>query len=95
MMPPNLPEGFSGTLNLKHGLMKQALQGLLKELASVVDGPGQEALKRAVQDLLAEKAENLRNHGLVCARFVPDGRSLLRDFYDRKRKEARKDDSSL
>jgi hypothetical protein len=95
MMPPFMAEGFSGTLNLKHSEMKQALQCLVKEIAPILTQSDQEPLKQAWQNVLQAKSENLQKHGLVCSRFVPGGRSLLREYYDRKRKEADKDDSSL
>jgi hypothetical protein len=84
MMPPRLPEGFSGTLNFLHTEMKHALQGLQKEIVPILEVPGNGWLGEAWQELLQAKSENLRNHGLVCNRLVPGGRSLLREYYANK-----------
>jgi hypothetical protein len=93
MMPPFLPDGFSGTLNIKHREMKEALHCLLKEISPVL--PLHETLNQGWQEVLQAKSENMKNHGLVCSRFIPGGRSLLREFYDRKRKEGVNDDSGV
>lgn len=95
MMPPFLPEGFSGTLNCKHKEMKHVLQLLQKELSVALAPQWPEELKQAWEAVLHAKSENLKNHGLVCSRFVPGGQSLLREHYANKRKETITDDPSL
>ena len=88
MAPPFTSPGFSGTLNLEHKLML----GQLRELRAKVNAlRARGALPREVQQaalqLWTAQSRNRSNHVLICQRFVPDGKSLLSEFF-RARREA-------
>jgi len=83
MAPPEMASGFSGTLNEKHRRMKSLLVRLSAQLKKVFGNDQRlwpEALQTSFDALIDAKNENLRNHGRICERFVPGGKSLLREF---------------
>lgn len=82
MAPPFASPGFSGVLNLEHARMIEQFSELrrqLKEMRRAGQTPA--AVQGAATRLFAAQARNRRNHILVCERFVPDGTSLLREFF--------------
>lgn len=87
MMPPFVSRGFSGVFNLDHARML----GGVKRLRAAAEehlGRAPVSLERALGRLAVAHQENRDNHSLVCTKFVPDGESLLREFY-KERKVAR------
>lgn len=83
MMPPHLSPGFSGQLSHEHHLMMHDL-ALLKSALQVRWGGGEPwpaEVAEAWRQTEAAIHRVRRNHGLVCQRFVPDGASLLGDFF--------------
>jgi hypothetical protein len=86
MAPPFTSPGFSGTLNLEHEMMLDQLGGLRTKLNALSDG---DAMPREVQatavQLWEAQARNRRNHVLICQRFVPDGKSLLQEFFQARK----------
>jgi hypothetical protein len=85
MAPPFMSPGFSGVLNTEHDQMTDRLRGLrrrFKELKRTGRVP--EAVAEASARLWAAQSRNRRNHLLVCERFVPDGTSLLNDYFRSK-----------
>jgi hypothetical protein len=83
MSPPFTSPGFSGTLNFEHGLMLSQLRELRGEFTAVdaSGAPLPQAVRDAAARLWDAQARNRSHHQLVCQRFVPDGKSLLSDFF--------------
>lgn len=89
MAPPHLSPGFSGLLNQEHELMLarlRTLRSLVEPMAQQEGAP--ESLRRAADRLWAAQVRNRRHHTLVCDRFVPGGRSLLKQFFGQERTRA-------
>jgi hypothetical protein len=87
MAPPFVSPGFSGTLNTEHTVMVAGLRQLGQEMTDWLGSSPAEwppELAKAWRALLQARTRNQRHHMLVCKRFVPDGVSLLRDFYTRQ-----------
>jgi hypothetical protein len=88
MTTPFVSPGFSGLLNKEHALMLQAMHQLGTLLNQIL---GQQRenwpadLARAWSKLGLAQAYNRRKHALVCRKFVPDGDSLLRQFYQQQK----------
>jgi hypothetical protein len=91
MSPPNMPPGFSGTLNLRHGEFLErfrALEIALKHRFGCQLESAPAELGTSWRDVLKMRSTNLAAHGLVCERFVPGGESLLQQhFYSENEKE--------
>jgi len=82
MAPPFVSPGFSGVLNLEHEQMLGRLRELrrgLKEIERAGSAP--DAVVEAAARLRAAQARNRRNHMFVCQHFVPDGPSLLSEYF--------------
>ena len=82
MAPPNMPDGFSGTLNERHSEFLAKFRVLRAALETRFGNHLETAppvLTNIWRELLKARSENLRAHGLICARFVPGGDSLLRE----------------
>jgi hypothetical protein len=82
MAPPYVSPGFSGVLNLEHEQMARRLRDLrhrFKELQR--QGAVPDEAREAATRLWRAESRNRRNHILVCTRFVPDGQSLLAEFF--------------
>ena len=87
MMPPFVSRGFSGVFNVDHARMLGGIKRLRAAAEEQLDrAPA--SLERALGRLAVAQQENRDNHSLVCNKFVPDGQSLLREFY-KERKVAR------
>lgn len=88
MMPPNVKSGLSGSLNKEHTVMRKLLLELKESLKNKYGSDHKlwpDELAKAWQELEHAKKLNRENHGLVCAKFVDDGVSLLAQHYrDRK-----------
>ncbi|MCX5205985.1 hypothetical protein OG897_31770 [Streptomyces sp. NBC_00237] len=85
MAPPMLSPGFSGTMNTDHSQMVghlRTLRATVRRLKSrgALDGNTLSGVKR----LWSAQSRNRRHHMLVCERFVPGGKSQLREFLDRQ-----------
>lgn len=89
MAPPHLSPGFSGVLNLEHEQMLERFRGLrrgFKQLQRAGDIPA--AVGEAGSRLWAAQSRNRKNHVLVCERFVPEGKSLLKEFFQAQEEAA-------
>jgi hypothetical protein len=74
--------GFSGRFNREHAVMLSGLKQLKSEVRLALDVESEPAGVRAASDeLWSAQARNRRNHMFVCQRFVPDGVSLLRQYF--------------
>jgi hypothetical protein len=87
MMPPFVPPGFSGELNREHNKMIAALTELRTDIRRrygqhLPSWP--DDLRDAWKKVASSQSRNRRNHALVCRKFVPEGGSLLQQFYDSK-----------
>lgn len=84
MMPPVVKPGFSGILNTEHKIMKtkirQLRQNLEKEAGLEIADCSPETTNAWNLFLQAQK-RNQQLHGLVCQKFVPQGVSLLKQYY--------------
>jgi hypothetical protein len=87
MAPPFLSPGFSGQQNRDHStmleLMSEARRSVKELLRSTEADDIPPGLRAAATALWAAQARNRRHHILVCAKFVPDGGSLLQDYFTR------------
>ncbi|MEV0155432.1 hypothetical protein AB0H57_17060 [Micromonospora sp. NPDC050686] len=82
MAPPYLSPGFSGVLNLEHEQMLDRFRGLrrqFKQLQRAGELPA--AVGEAGARLWSAQSRNRKNHVLVCEKFVPEGRSLLKEHF--------------
>jgi hypothetical protein len=82
MAPPYTSPGFSGTLNREHALMLdqlRELRGQFKAIERSGSAPG--AACDAATRLWRAQSRNRRHHILVCQRFVPNGESLLKAYW--------------
>ena len=85
MMPPFASPGFSGLANQDHAI-NAGPDGPAAGRGGPGRGgvgPGQGGRRRAD----AGPKDNRASHMLVCRRFVPDGQSLLREFFQQRREE--------
>lgn len=80
MMPPWASPGFSGLANRDHAAMLERLARLRLALREHDCGDTPQ-VAAAGRRLGAAQKDNRANHMLVCRKFVPDGQSLLRDFF--------------
>ncbi len=83
MAPPFASPGFSGTLNFEHELMLGQLRELRGQFEAI-DGSGApppQAVRDAAARLWGAQDRNRSHHVLICQRFVPDGKSLLSEFF--------------
>ena len=90
MMPPHLSPGFSGQLSLEHRLMMDEFKNLAVALRNRWGDRSRwpAEVAQAWKEVAQAIRHNRRHHGLVCQRFVPDGSSLLQDFFEaRDRRE--------
>ena len=86
MMPPFASPGFSGVFNREHALMLAGVRTIrvyVKEREERLPAQVMAAWER----LRDAQQANVDNHMLVCRRFVDDGVSLLKEYFD-QRKEA-------
>lgn len=85
MSPPFLSPGFSGEQNDDHAVMLDLMRQTRVAVKDVLRHPGQEPVPQEVRDaaqhLWAAQSRNRRHHMLVCDKFVPDGGSLLKDYF--------------
>jgi hypothetical protein len=82
MAPPFTSPGFSGLLNLEHELMLDRLRRLRRQFKATDRSTALTAEVRGAATRLWEaQSRNRRNHMYVCERFVPDGTSLLSEFF--------------
>ncbi|TDD77765.1 hypothetical protein [Actinomadura rubrisoli] len=97
MAPPFVSPGFSGNLNLEHEQMLGRLRDLrrrLKEIERAGSAPA--AVVEAATRLRTAQARNRRNHMFVCQQFVPDGASLLSEYFSsRKTNEDRQSNTVM
>jgi hypothetical protein len=85
MMPPFASPGFSGLANQDHAIMLDRMARLRAAVAR--DEEASAPVKAAGARLTLAQKDNRASHMLVCRRFVPDGQSLLRDFFRQRREE--------
>lgn len=79
MAPPALSPGFSGTLNREHRVMHEEFGRLLQSLqAWPAPGPAVDAAWQALREAVKRNREN---HVRVCRHFVPEGGSLLQQYF--------------
>jgi hypothetical protein len=85
MSPPFLSPGFSGKANEDHATMlrlmaemQSALKNALRD-GRAADIPAE--VHTCATALWAAQARNRRHHMLVCEKFVPGGRSLLKEYF--------------
>jgi len=95
MSPPFLSPGFSGEQNEDHAVMLDLMRQTRVAVKDVLRCPGQEPVPQevrdAAKDLWAAQSRNRRHHMLVCEKFVPDGGSLLKEYFalnSRKERES-------
>ena len=82
MAPPFTSPGFSGTLNREHVLMLDQLRELRGQFRVIErSGSAPAATCDAATRLWRAQSRNRRHHILVCQRFVPNGESLLKAFW--------------
>ena len=87
MMPPAIHPGFSGSLNRDHKVMLANLEFLHKSLTTALGSKIEawpQTMNTAWQFLQSEIRTSRKNHGLICKKFVPEGPSLLREYYKNK-----------
>jgi hypothetical protein len=90
MGPPDMPPGFSGTLNERHAEFLQKFRDLdaaLKEKFGARLETAPRDLCAAWRGVLKMRSKNLAAHGLVCEKFVPGGESLLKQYFRRENKQ--------
>jgi hypothetical protein len=83
MMPPFASPGFSGLANQDHAIMLDRMARL--RAAVTRDEKASERVRAAGARLTLAQKDNRASHMLVCRRFVPDGQSLLREFFRQRR----------
>lgn len=82
MSPPYLSPGFSGSFNLEHEEMARRLRELRHRFKGLQrQGAIPAEACEAAGRLWRAESRNRRDHVLVCERFVPEGRSLLADYF--------------
>ena len=85
MMPPFASPGFSGLANQDHAIMLDRMARLRTAVSRDEDASAR--VKAAGGRLTAAQKDNRASHMLVCRRFVPDGQSLLREFFRQRREQ--------
>jgi len=91
MAPPFLSPGFSGVLNLEHEQMLERFRVLRRRFKKTQRAGGiPAAVGEAGARLWSAQSRNRKNHVLVCAKFVPEGSSLLNEHF-RARERANDD----
>jgi hypothetical protein len=85
MMPPFASPGFSGLANQDHAIMLDRMARLRTAVAREEEASAR--VTAAGARLTTAQKDNRASHMLVCRRFVPDGQSLLRDFFRQRREE--------
>jgi hypothetical protein len=92
MAPPFLSPGFSGLLNLEHEQMLDRFRVLRRHLKQMQRAGGiPAAVGEAGARLWSAQSRNRKNHVLVCEKFVPEGKSLLNQFFRAQQEAARPD----
>jgi hypothetical protein len=86
MMPPFASPGFSGVFNREHAMMMAGVRRIRTFMKEREDDVPEQALA-AWERLREAQQTNVDSHMLVCRKFVDDGVSLLKEFFD-QRKEA-------
>jgi hypothetical protein len=82
MAPPFLSPGFSGTLNIEHRMMIDSLRGLRRSFRAIERvTPLPPVLTRSAEELWRSQSRNRKDHMYICDQFVPDGASLLDEFF--------------
>ncbi|PER94444.1 hypothetical protein CN488_31465, partial [Bacillus anthracis] len=83
MMPPFLSPGFSGTQNKDHQQMIEGLGQLQKQMLNKLGDKNKwpDNVLQAWNLLSKSQIRNRKHHGLVCQNHVPEGASLLKQFY--------------
>jgi hypothetical protein len=85
MAPPFLSPGFSGQANEDHATMLRLMTALQHTVKGILHAPGSvdvpESVRLAATSLWAAQARNRRHHMFVCDKFVPDGASLLQEYF--------------
>ncbi|MEV6595620.1 hypothetical protein AB0M36_02025 [Actinoplanes sp. NPDC051346] len=82
MSPPMLSPGFSGQLNSDHQVTLRLVRSLkadFRQARGNFDLP--ETLLSAWRSLMSALSRNRREHVLICAKFVPEGTSLLNQHF--------------
>ncbi|MEV0899219.1 hypothetical protein [Actinoplanes sp. NPDC049802] len=88
MAPPFLSPGFSGTLNLEHEQMLERFRVLRRHLKQMqLAGTAPATVAEAGARLWQAQSRNRKNHVHVCAKFVPEGKSLLNDYFREQREK--------
>lgn len=83
MSPPWLSAGFSGRFNSDHDKMLTALKQLRSTLkSSVRRGEATPEVTAAAAELWRAQSRNRAAHKLICEKFVPGGRSLLKEYFE-------------
>ncbi|SFB25641.1 hypothetical protein SAMN05216266_10744 [Amycolatopsis marina] len=82
MAPPFMTPGFSGVLNIEHEQMLNRLTALRRGFKSA-DRAGRAPgdVRDAATRLWSAQSRNRRHHIFVCEQFVPEGKSLLSEFF--------------
>lgn len=86
MMPPFSSPGFSGVFNREHGVMMAGVRQIRTFMKDREEDVPEDVLG-AWERLREAQQTNVDHHMLVCRKFVDDGVSLLKEFFD-QRKEA-------
>ena len=86
MMPPFSSPGFSGVFNREHAAMMAGVRQIRAYMKDHEEGVP-ELVESAWERLREAQQTNVDSHMLVCRKFVEDGVSLLKEFFD-QRKEA-------
>jgi hypothetical protein len=85
MMPPFASPGFSGLANQDHAVMLDRMTRLRSAVSRNEEASPR--VRAAGARLTGAQKDNRASHMLVCRRFVPDGHSLLREFFRQRREE--------
>jgi len=91
MEPPNMPPGFSGTLNQRHAEFLQRYRSFETTIKIQFGNQLETApadISAAWKSVVKMRSKSLAAHGLVCEKFVPGGESLL-EQHVRKEKDKR------
>lgn len=82
MGQPLLSPGFSGRLNSDHQTTLRLLRGLKEDFKRArAESEVPESLVGTWRRLMSAQSKNRREHVLICTKFVPDGKSLLADYF--------------
>ncbi len=84
MMPPFSSPGFSGVFNREHATMMAGVRRIRAYMKDHEEGVPERVLA-SWERLREAQQTNVESHMLVCRKFVEDGVSLLKEFFDQRK----------